>query len=364
MIELEKKETKEKFINLNRIINTPDSNGKRAGIIMIETNRGSGKTTAICEKALHDFLHNGHECVFVYRTKDEMSSTLYLFDDIFYRCPETAPKKSLTMKQIVRNVVTTVFYNDKPFCHSVCLKDIDKLKKLSPYFMNVSMMVFDEFQTEKAPYLKNEPELLWALHTTINRGKGLRNRGVRCFMLSNHISILNPYYVYFGVTKRIQSNTRFIRGDGWIINIDYNNYAAEEMNEGAFQKAMQSGVINTRYKEYAAGFGFLNDDSKFIGRPKGKYKYICSILHNGVYYGVLEFFEEGVIYVSHSLYNPSCYTVLTFNPTDHGENTLMLRRNSWAFKVLQDAFDRNYLMLEGGIEKNAVFDILGIAFFS
>lgn len=36
-------------------------------------------------------------------------------------------------------------------------------------------------------------------------------------MLSNAVTIINPYYVEMGITDRLKNETKFLRGDGYVL---------------------------------------------------------------------------------------------------------------------------------------------------
>ena len=49
------------------------------------------------------------------------------------------------------------------------------------------------------------------------RGQGEQNRYLPVYMLSNPVSIINTYYVELGISSRLTDETRFLRGDGFVL---------------------------------------------------------------------------------------------------------------------------------------------------
>ena len=55
-------------------------------------------------------------------------------------------------------------------------------------------MIFDEFQSETNHYCTDEIRKFISVHTSVARGQGKQSRYVPVFMLSNPVSIINPYF--------------------------------------------------------------------------------------------------------------------------------------------------------------------------
>ena len=90
-----------------------------------------------------------------------------------------------------------------PIGEFIALRDYMRAKrKPRP---KVRIIFFDEFLNEENDYLKNEIKAYLSVCDSI-----IRNRdNVRCYLVSNHISVLNPYFNYFGI---YQLGKRFTRG--------------------------------------------------------------------------------------------------------------------------------------------------------
>ena len=94
-------------------------------------------------------------------------------------------------------------------------------------------MIFDEFQSETNHYCDNETKKFISIHTSIARGQGEQVRYVPVYMLSNPVSIINPYYVEMGISGRLKDDTKFLRGDGFVLEQGYIESASiEQKNSG------------------------------------------------------------------------------------------------------------------------------------
>lgn len=96
-------------------------------------------------------------------------------------------------------------------------------------------MFFDEFQSETNHYCNDEIRKFLSIHTSIARGNGEQIRYVPVYMCANPVSIINPYYVEMGISERLNDDTRFLRGDGFVLEQGYVESASEAQK--------QSGLI-------------------------------------------------------------------------------------------------------------------------
>jgi hypothetical protein len=254
-----------------------------------------------------------------------------------------------------RGLYYEMFLDDKTFGYAVSLSNPDALKKYSPIFAEVGNIIFDEFQSETGKYVSKEVEKFQSIYLTIARGGGYQSRKVKVFMLGNMVTIMNPYFINLGIHKRLRAETNFMRGNGWVAEFGFNKSASEAIKENGFFKAFQA----EDYMSYSTEKVYLHDADIFIEKPKGRAKYICTIMHDNVAYGVREFWDEGLIYVSHKPDN-SCKQIIAFKASDHNQNTIMLNHYSYLWKNIRDAFNNGYLRFDDMKAKSAIFDILSI----
>lgn len=341
------------YYNPQKILNMKDLDGDSPSIFIITTNRSAGKTTAFLKKSLEDFKKYKKQTVLFYRHSYELNACSAIFKDVMTIYPEYGEE----MKAFphAKGLYYEMFLDDETFGYAVSLNNPDALKKYSPIFASVGNIIFDEFQTETGKYLAKEVQKLQSIYLTIARGGGKQSRKVNLFMLGNMVSIMNPYFINLEIHKRLKDNTNFMRGNGWVAEFGFNDSASKAIKGNSFFKAF----ANEDYMSYSTEKVYLHDADIFINKPKGRAKYICTIVHDGMSFGVREYFDEGVLYVSHKPDN-SCKQVIAFKASDHNQNTIMLTHYSFLWKNIRDAFNNGYLRFDDMKAKSAIFDILAV----
>jgi len=341
------------YYNPQKILNMKDLDGETPSIYMITTNRSAGKTTSFLKKSLEDYSKEGSKLVLVYRYTYELNSCADIFKDVLKLYPQYG--ETMTCIAHAKGLFYEIFLDKVSFGYAIALSNPDSLKKYSPVFAEVKTMIFDEFQTETGKYLNKEVQKIQSIYLTIARGGGSQSRHVNLFMLGNMVSIMNPYFINFEIHKRLKSNTNFMRGNGWVAEFGFNDSASNAIKNNTFFKAF----AKQDYMSYSTEKVYLHDADIFIEKPTGRAKYIFTLMHDGVAYGVREFFDDGVLYVSHKPDN-SCKQVVAFKASDHNQNTIMLNHYSYLWKNIRDAFNNGYLRFDDMKAKSAIFDILSV----
>lgn len=342
-----------KYYSLDEIKKKKDLDGLEPSIYIINTNRSAGKTTAVLKESLDNYKKNGKQTILIYRYRYELSASHLIYTDVLHIYRGYGDE--MTANSNAQGLFYTLMLDGEVFGYALALSNIDSLKKYSPLFADVTMCLFDEFQKEDSKYLPNEVEKLQSLLVTIARGGGTQARDIKVYMLANMVSIINPYFIKFGIHKRIKKDTRFLRGKGWVAEFGFNENAVDEMRKTGMFRAFQ----NDSYMEYMTENKYLLDSNNFIEKPNGKNKYIATITKNGKLYGVLDFYEKNILYVTNRVDN-SCRNILAFNANEHGKNTIMLTRSSYTITMLKDAFYSGAMFFEDAECKNIIFDILAL----
>lgn len=343
------------FYNFNEIWKRKDINGKKPLIYIVSTNRSGGKTTAFLKKAFDDNLNNNEECVIFYRKRTELAGSEKIFEEMLER---EYPSQSVVGKMMIDNLIYRIWREDDsgkyPLGFAVAFKGTDDLKKYSPVFSKVTKCLLDEFQKEDGKYLKDECSLLLSSYTSIARGQGKQSRPVELYLLGNNISILNPYYFKLGITKRLKKDTKFMRGDGWVLEQGFNESASKALGENAVIRALSG----ERELSYLLSTEYLIDVDKFITTPSGKSRYICTIIYDDIKIGVREF-ENGEIHCNSKIDPSSIYT-FAFTDSTHSNDTTILRKGSFLWKMIRDGYDGAYLTFSSHEIKNVIFELIGV----
>lgn len=335
------------------ILGMKDLDGLEPSIYMISKNRSAGKTTGFLKESLEHFKETGKKTILLYRYQYELSASNKIYSDVLNLYPDYG----IAMQAVsnAKGLFYELFLDDESFGFALSMGNPDSLKKYSPLFADVDYIIFDEFQTESGKYLTKETEKLQSILLTIARGGGKQSRPIKVFMLSNNVSLMNPYYIEFGIHKRLKSDTKFMRGNGWVAEFGFNESASAQIKENGIARAFQ----NSEYMRYSTEQSYLLMTDSFIEKPSGKSKYIYTIIHDGVAFGVRDCFESGIIHVSKKV-DKSCRQIVTFKAGDHNQVTMMLSHYCWLWKNIKDAYQHGCLRFDDIQTKNAIFDILSI----
>lgn len=345
------------YYNLDSIKNVKDLDNEEPILRMIIGNRSAGKTTALLIESLKN-VQNDKQVVFLYRTQDEISSSGKMYEDILDSCPECG--KVVTNKTVVKGLISAMMLHDKDdnvklLGYAVYFNNTDKLKKYSPMFKDVELIVFDEFVLENNGYLKHELTKFESTLRTICRGKGKQVREVPVYMLGNYVTLLNPYFIFFGIHKRLRDNTKFLRGHGWVAQFVVNKDAQNAL------KLCKLGIIfkDSTYQISSADGIYMCDATAFVESVSGNSRYIFTLISGKDSYAIREYPEKGIVYVDHTV-DQSCKYRFTFDASSHNADTLMLSSHSFIYDYLKRSYDLGLLRFKDLKCKDIVLDILSV----
>lgn len=309
-----------------KLLSMKDINENKPEIYMVTSNRTGGKTTYFGRLCVNKFLKGQGKFALLYRFNYELDDCAdKFFKDIgalFF------PGKEMTSKRKAKGIFHELFLNDTPCGYAISINSADQLKKYSHFFSDVERIIFDEFQSETSHYCPDEIRKFLSIHTSIARGQGKQVRYVPVYMLSNPVSIINPYYTEMGISERLQENTKFLKGDGFVLEQGFNKSASDSVMESGFNRAFS----NNSYVAYSGQAVYLNDNKAFVEKPSGVGKYTCTIKYFGCSYAVREYVDKGVLYVDDKA-DDSFPLKISVTTEDHNINYVMLK-NSDNFLIL------------------------------
>ena len=259
----------------------------------------------------------------------------------------------MTGKRVANGIFYELFLNEESCGYAISLNSADQLKKYSHFFSDVQRILFDEFQSETNHYCDNEVRKLISIHTSIARGQGKQIRYVPVIMIGNPVTILNPYYIKMDISTRLRQDTKFLRGDGYVLEQGFNASAAAAQKESAFNRAFKKD----EYTIYAGQGVYLNDNSAFIEKPRGTGRYLCTLKYQNSYYGIRAFDDLGIIYCDNhpDMTHKNKISVTT---EDHEINYVMLRKNDLAISSLRYYFQKGCFRFQDLKCKEAVLSAL------
>ena len=329
-----------KYYDGTKLLSLMDINNKKPEIYLCTTNRTGGKTTFFGRWCVNKYLEKGEKFALVYRFNYELDNVADKFfkdiGNLFF------PGYSIRSERRASGIFHELFISKnsvddggKSCGYAISLNSADQIKKYSHLFSDVQRMIFDEFQSETNHYCNDEIRKLISVHTSIARGNGEQIRYVPIVMIGNPVSIINPYYVELGISERLRSDTKFLKGDGFVLEQGYVDSASQAQKESGFNRAFS----RNSYVQYSSECVYLNDSTAFIEKPVGDSHYICTLRYNGVDYAIRDYPELGIVYCDNRP-DLTFKQKLAVTTDDHNVNYVMLKRNELFLVNLRYYFEK------------------------
>lgn len=340
-----------KFYDGTKLLSLLDINGNKPELYLCTSNRSGGKTTYFGRLLINRFLNKNQKFGLIYRYNYELDNVV----DKFYKDINTLffPCHSMTSKRRASGIFHELFLDSKSCGYAISLNSADQLKKYSHLLSDIDSLLFDEFQSENNHYCSDEVKKFISVHTSIARGQGKQVRYVPVYMISNPVSIINPYYISMGISERLTSSTKFLRGDGFVLEQGFVETASKLQKESGFNRAFS----DNSYVNYSSEAIYLNDNSSFIEKPSGKNKYLATLKYEGDYYAIKEYSENGYVYCDNKP-DMSFPTKISVTTDDHAVNYVMLKKNDFFLSNLRYLFERGCFRFKDLKCKEAVLHAL------
>lgn len=357
----------QKYYDGTKLLTLKDINKKDPEIYICTSNRSAGKTTFFSSFLVRRFLRRGEKFAILYRYNYELDDVAEkFFKDIgalFFS------GYSMESKRMASGIYHELFLSypdsteEKPHIEScgyaITLNSADQLKKYSHLFSDITWCMMDEFQSETNHYCSNEIRKFQSVHTTISRGQGKQARRVPVILISNPVSIINPYYVALGISRRLMRNTHYLRGNGWVLEQGYNSSASAALKESGFMSAFE----NQSYSDYATEGKYLQDCDSFISKLPETGKYLCTLKYQGSSYSVKEYQDRGFLYVSDSIDQTYPFRI-AIDLEDHGLNYILLSRNDGFISRLRLLFEHGNVRFKNQLCKDAFMTLCSYKYMS
>lgn len=342
---------KTNYYDGTKLLSLKDINGKKPEVFMCTSNRSAGKTTYFNRLVVNRFIKRGEKFALLYRFNYELDGCdEKFFKDIkelfFSEYDMTAAKK-------MKGIYQELYLNEEPCGYAISINSADQLKRNSHLFSDIDNIIFDEFQSEQNHYCDKEVEKFISIHNSIARGHGKQSRYVPVYMISNPVTILNPYYVAMDISTRLQKDTHFLRGDGFVLEQGYNETASAALKSSAFNRAFGS----SDYIAYSAEGVYLQDDLSFVDTPSGRGKYVATIRYAGIDYGVREYPELGIVFCDKSV-DYQYPLKITVDTADHKLNYVMVSSNFILIQKLRYYFEHGCMRFKDLQAKEAILKAL------
>lgn len=349
MVKIEKK-----YYDPAQLLSKKDINGDTPEIFIVSGNRTGGKTTAFSKLIVNRWKKGKGKFVLLYRNKNELKGCEAAF---------FTPLKQLFFPEDEMTFLNNeghyheLFINDLSCGYAMALIAAEYYKRRSNLFNDVGSMFFDEFQSETGKYLSNEITLIESIHTTIARGHGEQSKYVPLYMCSNTVSLINPYFTALGISNRLNKDTRFLKGEGFVYEQNFNVSASEAQKKSAFNRAFAQG--NSSYMDYSAENIYLNDNMAFIEHPVGTNTYVCTVKYKGKNFAIRDYITSGLVYCSDNpdMTHPSKFSACV---DDHDINYVLISNNLGLLSTLRYKFRKGCFRFKNLECKEAVLSLLSL----
>lgn len=334
-----------------KLLSMKDINGERPEIYMTTTNRSAGKTTYFGRLAVNKFLKNKSKFCLLYRFNYELTDCANKFfrdlKQLFFSNYE------MTEKRRANGIYVELFLNEESCGYCIALNYADQLKKFSHLLSDTDRIIFDEFQSETNRYCANEINKFLSIHTSLARGGGEQVRYLPVYMISNAVTLINPYYLSMKIADRLQSDTKYLKGDGFVLEQGFYEEVATAQVGSAFNRAFAS----EKYVAYASQNIYLNDNKCLIEKPKGRNRYICTIKWSDKFFSLKQFTDEGIYYIDTS-YDESCPQRITISAKEQDVGFKYVGFGSIYMDMIRRVFNSGNLRFRNQECKSLAFELM------
>lgn len=344
-----------------KLLSMMDIDGNKPEIYLCTSNRTGGKTTYFSRMVVNRFFKRGDKFMLLLRFNYELDGVadaffkdigLLFFDGYFMRAEKRVKGLYYDLYICDKRVVED---KGKHCGYAVALNSADAVKKRSHLFSDVQSILFDEFQSETNTYCQDEVSKFISIHTSVARGRGEMTRYVPVYMVSNPVSLINPYYSKLKISYRLRSDTKFLRGKGFVLEQGFNSIASEAMKGSGFSKAF----ADDKYIAYAAENVYLNDNMSFIEPPEGRGKYVATIKYMDKCYAIRSYAEKGVMYCDSRADETFPFRV-SVTTDDHEINYVMLKQNDFFIAGLRKFFSKGCFRFRTLEAKEALMTLISM----
>lgn len=330
-----------------QLLSKKDLNNDYPEIFLIAGNRTGGKSFFFKRLLALLRVYHGHTFLWLVRKITQVKGAAESFHTDVSQCEDLQGKWELDT--FVRNV-TALLYEGEVVGYFTFMNFAADLKELSNMFNNVSCIIKDEFQSETNQYCEEEVQKLRSIHQSVARSFGHSNRYCATILIGNQLSIINPYYVALNIHKRLRPETHFLRGEGFVLEVFFNEKVSKRSAASAFERAFGQD-------EYAQANNrnmFLDNVTFIEKRDTSKMRPAFSFGKKKKWYSV--WYGNSYYYVSKQPINKGAKYALDLE--SHSDGTILFRKTDVNFLSLKQYFDYGAFYFEDIECKSMCVDML------
>ena len=320
--------------------------------------RGTGKTFGAKVKGIKDAVNKGHEFIYLRRYKEEIK---FARDGFFADVVAEGVFPQYSFKVEGNKGFWDYASNDwmdddntvkrpwKVCVHFFALSVGGQIKSQS--FPNVKLVIYDEFVIEKGhvQYIPNEVKKFNDFYSTIDRYRG----DTRVLMLSNSVSIMNPYFLAWNIEPR-KNEDWMILADGFLV---VHFHRSDDFNQAVFQTPFGRFIEGTEYADYAVGNEFADNTDLMLGNktPDAQYRYTIETVMGGtmsIWYDR----QKSCWYAQRK--RPKMENIFTLNVNNVSPHKTLWLNSDPLFSQLKSAFRHGRLFFDTAQTRNAFRELL------
>lgn len=271
--------------------------------------RSIGKTFDYTEYCIDKYIKNKRKFIIVRRYKEDLKKIApKFFDNNMFKHPDL----SFRAEGFSSAEGGKFFINSEQAGIAISLSEANRFKGIS--LADYDTIWFDEFLNEDDDYLTDELGKTFSLYQSVARGYGKSFRPeVKFIFTANHVTFNNPYFRDLHIRDQYRTGSKYTvdKDRGWVLEMTDSPEITEEIASTAFGKM----IAKTKYGEYSLKAKFYLDDPTFVEKPKGNSNYVCTLAWEKKLFGVYEYMDDGVLYITHK-YDKNCKTIFSLTTAD------------------------------------------------
>ena len=306
---------------------------------MILGPRGDGKTFAAKEQAIRNAINKNEQFIYLRRYKTELAARTSFFADIAYKFPDfkfSISGHEAKMQRPGSKEWETIGY-------FVALSNSQQKKSVA--YPLVTLIIFDEFIIDRGAvhYLPNESKAFLDFYSTVDRYQDK----TRALLISNTVSIMNPYFVAWGIrdtgTEWFKDPTGFV-----VVHFIRDSAFTDEVKKTRFGQFIEG----TEYADYAIGAEFRDNTGALVKRKEEDFKYLATIETKTGIFSVWHNINTREFYAQEK--RPKGGEVFwTLIPENMEEDKVLILRNNKMLGIMRAAYSRGRMFFDGPNSRNS-----------
>lgn len=317
---------------------------------MISGGRGIGKTYGAKRLAIRKAIKTGEQFIYLRRYKSELAAAKQtIMADIGHEFPEYDFK--IQGNELWMAPIATAEDSKRPWqtiAYFVSLSTAQTQKSVA--FPMVTTIIFDEFIIETGSpvqYLKQEYDIFINFFSTVDRYQDK----TRVLMLSNAVSIMNPYFLEWDIAPDQESEIVSRRG-GYVL--------AHFPDSADFQKSIYETefgkfIAGSEYAKYAVGNEFEDNNSALLALKDSDARYLMTLELKRTLVSIWFNVYTGEYYAQQA--QPKIPIIMTLDAKRITEERTLILPNDKPLQSLRTAFRNARLSFDNPTTRNLFAEV-------